>query len=84
VDGEHTLAETLALDLKTFARINVFHLPKKLIRPEFVKKLHSMHVLVHWADCNLDEDIEEAIKMEVDQISTDKLERAVELRKQAC
>jgi glycerophosphoryl diester phosphodiesterase len=81
---EHTLAETLALDMKTFARINVFHLPKKLIRPEFVKKLQAMEILVHWADCNLDEDIEKAIKMKVDQISTDRLERAVELRKQAC
>jgi glycerophosphoryl diester phosphodiesterase len=68
------------LDWLTLADAQVAHLPFALLDEGLIHRLHNQNLLVHGADLNRENEIGTAIRLEVDQFSTDTLETAVEIR----
>jgi glycerophosphoryl diester phosphodiesterase len=60
----------------------VAHLPPSLIDDAFVYRLHESGFLVHGSNLNDREDMARAIRMGVDQFSTDELEVALKVREE--
>jgi glycerophosphoryl diester phosphodiesterase len=58
----------------------VAHLPPSLIDPAFVYRLHESGFLVHGSNLNRRDDMERAIRLGVDQFSTDELYLALRVR----
>ena len=58
----------------------VIHLPFALLDKDFINRLHSQNFKIHGSDLNSESEIKEAIRLEVDQFSTDILETAIKVR----
>lgn len=61
--------------------INVIHIPLKLLTREYVEEIHKENIVVHASDCNTEEEIEKAYQLGVDQLSTDRLIMALQIKK---
>ncbi len=61
-------------------RIDVAHLPLREISKELVNTLRENRKFIHAANCNAREDLVEAYRLGVDQLSTDELELAMTVR----
>lgn len=57
--------------------INVLHIPFSLLSKEYIEELHKENLLVHAADCRTKEELKNAYKLGVDQLSTNLLESAI-------
>jgi glycerophosphoryl diester phosphodiesterase len=73
------LGEKIILDTLKLVPAHVAHLPLSIITSSFVKDLHKNKIFVHAADCNDNEMIMKAIKLDCDQISTNDVELAYRL-----
>jgi len=60
----------------------VAHLPPSLIDDAFVYRLHESGFLVHGSNLNDRESMERAIRLGVDQFSTDELDVALKMREE--
>jgi len=74
------LGQTLAINNALLGDINVLHCPLALIDTEFVRTAHNQELLIHAADCNTEEDLRVAFDTSVDQLSTNELALALNLR----
>ena len=77
---DKSLGQTLAINNALLGNINVLHCPFSLINEEFVQAAHGKGLLVHAADCDVDNDLHAAFRMGVDQLSTNELRLAVSLK----
>jgi glycerophosphoryl diester phosphodiesterase len=73
------LGQTLAINDALLGRINVLHCPIDIIDKQFVQNAHSKGLFVHAADCDTDNALRAAFHLNVDQLSTNELERAIKL-----
>jgi glycerophosphoryl diester phosphodiesterase len=78
---DRQLGQTLAINNALLGDIGVLHCPINLIDKQFILAAHSKGLLVHAADCNTDDDLRAAFDMGVDQLSTDELGLAVNVRR---
>jgi glycerophosphoryl diester phosphodiesterase len=67
------LGQTLAINNALLGNINVLHCPFSLIDEAFIKMAHDQALLVHAADCDVDDDLRAVFSMGVDQLSTNEL-----------
>lgn len=74
------LGQTLAINNALLGNINVLHCPFALVDNEFIQTAHDNGLLVHIADCDVDDDLRAAFNMNVDQLSTNELALALSLR----
>lgn len=74
------LGQTLAINNALLGSIDVLHCPFTLIDTEFIQAAHDKDLLVHAADCDVEEDLHAVFDMHVDQLSTNKLELALNVR----
>lgn len=74
------LGQTLAINNALLGNIDVLHCPVGLIDKEFIQTAHDKGLLIHAADCDLDEDLRKVFSIGVDQLSTTKLGLALSLR----
>jgi len=75
------LGRTLAINNALLGKANVLHCPLEILTENFVAAAHDENLKVHAADCNTEEDLRTAIDQVVDQLSTNKLELALAIRK---
>lgn len=75
------VAQKIATSQVVMGNFNVAHCPLEIITQEWVDCLHSLNIKVHVANCDESADLEKAFHLDVDQLSTNKLERALALRK---
>lgn len=78
------IAQKIATSQVVMGNFNVAHCPLELITQEWVDHLHSINIKVHAANCDDVADLETAFNLNVDQLSTNKLERALSLREIIC
>jgi len=57
------LGQTLAINNALLGTINVLHCPFSLIDKKFIQVAHDKELLIHAADCDLDEDLRAAFSM---------------------
>jgi glycerophosphoryl diester phosphodiesterase len=74
------LGSMLTVENAVAGKITVIHCPLNIIDPSLVQLAHSRGLLVHAADCSTKEDILKAMKLGVDQFSTNDLSAALVLR----
>lgn len=74
------LGRTLAVNNALFGGADVLHCPISIIDKELINLAQKHHLKVHAADCNTEEDLKKAFALNVDQLSTDKLELALSIR----
>jgi glycerophosphoryl diester phosphodiesterase len=79
---DEQLGQTLAINNALLGNINVLHCPFTLINEEFIVVAHSKGLLVHAADCDIEDDLRVAFSVGVDQLSTNELNLAISLRTQ--
>jgi glycerophosphoryl diester phosphodiesterase len=65
------------LNWLVLSKAQVAHLPLSLIDDDLVSRLHEKGLKVHGADLNSEEEIRMAIRMQIDQFSTDNLALAL-------
>jgi glycerophosphoryl diester phosphodiesterase len=65
------------LNWMVLSNAQVAHLPLSLIDDDLVSRLHEKGLKVHGADLNSDEEMHAAIRMQIDQFSTDNLDHAL-------
>lgn len=75
------IAQRIATSQVVMGNFNVAHCPLEIITREWVDYLHSINIKVHAANCDETVNLETAFRLKVDQLSTNKLERALDLRK---
>lgn len=75
------IAQKIATSQVVMGNFNVAHCPLEVITQEWVDYLHSINIKVHAANCDEVADLETAFRLKVDQLSTNKLDRALDLRK---
>jgi glycerophosphoryl diester phosphodiesterase len=71
---QHVLEWMILIDAQ------VVHLPYSLLESEFVERMHEHNFMVHGSNLGSSTDIKLAIEKGIDQLSTDKLGLAVEVR----
>ena len=71
------LAQKIALSQITLGDFAVAHCPVSLLTPDWVGRLQASGILVHAADCDESADLNMALALRVDQLSTSKLDRAL-------
>lgn len=76
------LGQTIAINNALLGNINVLHCSVGLIDEEFIETAHNHNLLVHAADCDAEDDLRTVFSMKVDQLSTNKLGLAIDLRAQ--
>lgn len=74
------LAQKHALDWATLLEIEVLHLNAALIAADFVHQLHRHGFLVHGANLDAAEQIEQGLRLGIDQFSTGHLGMGLRLR----
>ncbi len=74
------LGQILAISNARLGGIDVLHCPLEMIDREFIREAHENHLIVHAADCDTKENLQVAFNMGVDQVSTNEIELALELR----
>lgn len=74
---DKSLGRKIAIDNALLGNIAVLHCPLSLIDKDFIDTAHSSGILIHVADCNSSEDVKAALKMNVDQLSTNELSLAL-------
>jgi glycerophosphoryl diester phosphodiesterase len=74
------LGQMLLINSAKLGGINVLHCPLDMINKQLVEAAHKEGLLVHTADCNTYEALQKALKLGVDQLSTNMLELALEVR----
>lgn len=75
-----SLAQEIVYGELTAGDFSVAHLPFPILDSVFIKRLRKIGALVHAADCNKRSEIIKAISVGIDQISTENLELALEIR----
>ncbi|MDZ4786133.1 MAG: glycerophosphodiester phosphodiesterase [bacterium] len=75
------IAQRIATSQVLMGNFNVAHCPLDILTQKWVDYLHSLNIKVHAANCDEVGDLETAFHLKVDQLSTNKLERALDLRK---
>jgi glycerophosphoryl diester phosphodiesterase len=75
------IAQKIATSQVIMGNFDVAHCPLEIITKEWIDYLHSIKVKVHAANCDKTDDLKTAFKFRVDQLSTNKLEKALALRK---
>jgi glycerophosphoryl diester phosphodiesterase len=78
---DKSLGQTLAIHEALLGRLDVLHCPLELIDEEFITSAHENRLSVHAADCDTEQQLKKAFALHVDQLSTNKLERAVSMKK---
>ncbi len=68
------------LNWLVLSKAQVAHLPLSLIDDDLVSRLHEKGLRVHGADLNSEEEMQAAIRMQIDQFSTDNLDLALSCR----
>jgi EAL domain-containing protein (putative c-di-GMP-specific phosphodiesterase class I) len=71
------LGQTLAMNEALLGKIDVLHCPLAMIDAEFIELAHEHKLAVHAADCNTQAELEAALALRVDQLSTNELTRAL-------
>lgn len=74
------LAQTLYISELQLGEINVAHCRQEILTETYVQVLHDMGIKVHAADCNTEESLRNAFVLGVDQLSTNDLELALDIR----
>ncbi len=59
---------------------SVAHLPTDRVIEEIVTQLRDAQVMIHAADCNTEVELKKAFDLQVDQLSTDRIDLALDLR----
>jgi glycerophosphoryl diester phosphodiesterase len=77
---DDNFGHTLVIANALIGDIDVLHCPISMIDEQFIQKAHSNNLLVHAADCDTENDIRLALKIGVDQLSTNNLITALKLR----
>jgi glycerophosphoryl diester phosphodiesterase len=76
------LAQKLALSELMLGSINIAHCPIEIVTPDFVQRLHAQGIKVHVGNCNTEENLRKAYQYEVDQLSTDRVALALQIREE--
>lgn len=74
------LGQMLLINGAKLGSINVLHCPLDMIDGQLIEAAHNEGLLVHAADCNTSESLQKACRLGVDQLSTNMLELALEVR----
>lgn len=74
------LGQTLLINGAKLGSINVLHCQLDMIDEQLIEAAHKESLLVHAADCNTQETLQTAFGFGVDQLSTNMLELALEVR----
>lgn len=74
------LGQTLLINGAKLGSIKVLHCPLDMIDEQLIEAAHKEGLLVHAADCNTQETLQKALGLGVDQLSTNMLELALEVR----
>jgi len=74
------LAQKLAEDSLISGNVDVGHFPLSVLSEEFVGHIQRQGKIVHAANCDNKEDLQKAFQYGVNQLSTNRLELAVEVR----
>ncbi|HEX8226744.1 MAG TPA: glycerophosphodiester phosphodiesterase [Candidatus Saccharimonadales bacterium] len=76
------LGQKIAINNALLGNIDVLHCPLSLIDSDFIQTAHEEGLLIHAADCDTEVELQEAFNMNVDQLSTNKLSLAIDIRAQ--
>ena len=68
------------LETLRIGEFSVAHLPTNMVVEEIVNQLRETQVIIHAADCNSEVDLNRAFGLQVDQLSTDRVDLALDLR----
>lgn len=74
------LYKELILKNAKLGLIDVLHCPLQILDNQFVERAHEDGFLVHVADCNSEIDLNKAMFLDIDQLSTNELALALEVR----
>ncbi|HUB94028.1 MAG TPA: glycerophosphodiester phosphodiesterase [Verrucomicrobiae bacterium] len=74
------LGRTLAANNARLGGASVLHCPLEILDEEFITAAHAQNLKVHAADCNTEEELRKAFDLKVDQLSTNRLELALQTR----
>lgn len=77
---DNDLGYTLLLNNLKLGLFSVAHCPLNMISEQLVVLLRNNSIFIHAADCNSEDDIRRAYQLNVDQLSTNNLETALQLR----
>jgi glycerophosphoryl diester phosphodiesterase len=77
---DDNLGHTLAIANGLLGSVDVLHCPISMVDKQFIQEAHDNGLLVHAADCDTENDIRLALKVGVDQLSTNDLVTALKLR----
>jgi glycerophosphoryl diester phosphodiesterase len=77
---DDSLGHTIAIANGVLGNVNVLHCPIGMIDEQFIQDAHDSGLLVHAADCNEERDMRSALRIGVDQFSTNDLDTALKLR----
>jgi len=76
------LGQTLLINGAKLGNIKVLHCPLEMIDASLIERSRANKLLVHAADCNTKDALQKAFSLGVDQLSTNMLELALEVRDQ--
>jgi glycerophosphoryl diester phosphodiesterase len=79
---ESALGQQHVIGWMSLMDAQVAHLPSSLIEEPLVQWLHKSNFLAHGSNLNTEKEIREAIMSGIDQFSTDRLELALNIRKE--
>jgi glycerophosphoryl diester phosphodiesterase len=75
------LGQMIVINNAIMGGVNVLHCPIELIDQEFIRTANDNDLLVHAADCDADDDLRAALTVGVDQLSTNRLKKAIAWRR---
>jgi glycerophosphoryl diester phosphodiesterase len=75
------LGQMIVINNAIMGGVNVLHCPIELIDQEFIRTANDNDLLVHAADCDTDDDLRAALTAGVDQLSTNRLKKAIAWRR---
>lgn len=79
---EPTLGQEHVVGWMALTDAQVVHLPSSLIEERFVQRLHESNFLAYGSNLNTEQEMREGIMAGIDQFSTDKLQLALNVRKE--
>lgn len=74
------LGQKIAKANAIFGNVSVLHCPLSILTKDYINELHNENLLVHAADCNTEADLFKAYTLSVDQLSSDDVALAVQIR----
>ena len=74
------LGQKIAKANAIFGNVSVLHCPLNILTKDYINELHNENLLIHAADCNTEADLLKAYTLSVDQLSTDNVKLALQIR----